>query len=227
MIRVLIVDDEPMVCRHLTTILEAAGDVVVVGTAGDGAEAAEAVVRERPDLVLMDLRMPGVDGLAATARIRAGADPPIVLVLTTFDADGYVIEALRAGAAGFLVKSTPPGELLDLIRVAAQGHTVLSPVAKEGLVAASATARDERKGALDRLAGLTDREREVLAGIGDGLSNARIASRLHLSEATVKGYISRMFEKLGCANRTQAGLLAKAAGLTAAGPAGQAARRPR
>jgi DNA-binding NarL/FixJ family response regulator len=222
-IRVLIVDDEPMVCRHLATILSAAGDIEVVGAAADGAEAAEAAVRERPDLVLMDLRMPGVDGLAATARIRALPDPPVVLVLTTFDADGYVIEALRAGAAGFLVKSTPPGELLDLIRVAAQGHTVLSPTAKEGLVAASATARDERARALDRLRGLTEREREVLAGIGDGLSNAQIAARLFLSETTVKGYVSRMFDKLGCDNRTQAGLLAQAAGLSK----GQAGRRPR
>ncbi|MDY7085992.1 MAG: response regulator transcription factor [Actinomycetota bacterium] len=223
MIRVLIVDDEPMVCRHLATILSAAADIEVVGTAADGAEAAEAAVRERPDLVLMDLRMPGVDGLAATARIRALPDPPVVLILTTFDADGYVIEALRAGAAGYLVKSTPPGDLVGLIRVAAQGHTVLSPVATQGLVTASATARDERVRALDQLGELTEREREVLAAIGDGLSNAQIATRLFLSETTVKGYISRMFDKLGCDNRTQAGLLAKAAGVTG----GQAGRRPR
>jgi DNA-binding NarL/FixJ family response regulator len=212
-LRVVIVDDEPLVCRHLGTILSAAPDVVVVGTAADGAEAVEAVVRERPDLVLMDLRMPGVDGLAATERIRALVDPPVVLVLTTFDADGYVIRALRAGAAGYLVKSTPPGELLDLIRVAARGHAVLSPVARDGLVAASATAHEEREAARARVTDLTDRERDVLTAIGDGLSNAEIAGRLFLSEATVKGYVSHLFDKLGCANRTQAGLLAQSAGL--------------
>ncbi|MCO8270189.1 response regulator transcription factor [Actinoplanes sp. TRM 88003] len=213
-LRVLIVDDEPLVCRHLSAILSAAPDVVVVGTAADGAEAVEAVVRERPDLVLMDLRMPGVDGLAATERIRGLVDPPVVLVLTTFDADGYVIRALRAGAAGYLVKSTPPAELIDLIRVAAQGHTVLSPVARDGLVAASATAHEERAAALARVTDLTDRERDVLTAIGDGLTNAEIARRLHLSETTVKGYVSHLFEKLGCANRTQAGLLAQSAGWT-------------
>ncbi|MCY1139418.1 response regulator transcription factor [Actinoplanes sp. Pm04-4] len=213
-LRVLIVDDEPLVCRHLATILSAAPGIEVVGTASDGAEAAEAVVRQTPDLVLMDLRMPGVDGLAATRRIRALPRPPVVLVLTTFDADGYVIRALQAGAAGYLVKSTPPAELIDLIRVAAQGHTVLSPVAKDGLVAASATAHEEREAALARVAELTDRERDVLTAIGDGLPNAEIARRLFLTEATVKGYVSHLFEKLGCANRTQAGLLAQSAGLT-------------
>ncbi|WP_307834393.1 response regulator transcription factor [Paractinoplanes lichenicola] len=217
MIRVLVVDDEPLVCRHLTAILSAAPDVEVVGTASDGAEAAEMVVLQRPDLVLMDLRMPGVDGLAATERIRGLTSPPVVLVLTTFDADGYVIRALQAGAAGYLVKSTPPGELLDVIRVAAQGHTVLSPVAKDGLVAASATAHEERAAAQARLSELTERERDVLAAIGDGLTNAEVARRLGLSETTVKGYVSHLFDKLGCANRTQAGLLAKAAGLSASG----------
>ncbi|MBU2665004.1 response regulator transcription factor [Actinoplanes bogorensis] len=214
MIRVLITDDEPLVCRHLSAILSVAPDIEIVGTASDGAEAVEAVLREKPDLVLMDLRMPGVDGLAATERIRALPFPPIVLVLTTFDADGYVIRAMRAGAAGFLVKSTPPGELIDLIRVAARGHTVLSPVAKDGLVTASAAAREEREAARARLSALTDRERDVLTAIGDGLSNAEIAQRLFLSETTVKGYVSQLFDKLGCANRTQAGLLAQSAGLT-------------
>jgi DNA-binding NarL/FixJ family response regulator len=213
-VRVLVVDDEPMVCRHLSEMLSAADDLVVVGTAADGAEAVEAAVRHRPDLVLMDLRMPGVDGLAATVRIRALPRPPTVLVLTTFDGDRHVIAALRAGAAGFVVKSTPPGELFDLIRVAARGHTVLSASARDGLLAVSAGAREERERARARLAELTDREREVLTGIGDGLSNAQIADRLFLSETTIKGYVSRTLDKLGCANRTQAGLLAKAAGLT-------------
>lgn len=214
-VRVLIADDEPMVCEHLTTILSASAAIEAVGVALDGAEAVEATVRSRPDVVLMDLRMPGVDGLAATRRIRALPDPPTVLVLTTFDADRYVVAALRLGAAGFLVKSTPPGELVDLILVAARGHTVLSPLAAAGLLAVTAAAADERDRARGRLTSLTEREREVLAGIGDGLANAGIAERLFLSETTVKGYVSQVLEKLGCANRTQAGLLAKAAGLSA------------
>jgi DNA-binding NarL/FixJ family response regulator len=211
-IRVLVVDDEPMVCAHLRTILGAAGDVAVVAEAHDGAAALDAVLRDRPDVVLMDLRMPGVDGITATARIAALPDPPAVVALTTFDADHYVLRALRAGAAGFLVKSTPE-ELTALVRVAADGHTVLSPVATRRLVAAS-TDRDARRDRAQHLIrALTDREAEVLACLGAGLSNAQIAARLYLSEATIKGYVSRMLVKLDCANRTQAGLLAHDAGL--------------
>ena len=214
-LRVLIVDDEPMVCAHLEAILRPVPDIEVVGAAYDGAEAVEAVVRQQPDVVLMDLRMPGVDGLAATARIRALTTPPVVLVLTTFDADGHVLRALRAGATGYLVKSTPPAELPGLIRVAAQGHTVLSPVAARGVLAAGSDAQAVRDRARARLRPLTERETEVLAGLGDGLSNAEIAARLHLSEPTIKGYVSRTLTKLDCANRTQAGLLAHEAGLAA------------
>ena len=213
-LRLLIVDDEPMVCAHLSAILRPVPDIEVVGEAYDGAEAVEAVVRDRPDVVLMDLRMPGVDGLAATARVRALPNPPVVVVLTTFDADGYVVRALRAGAAGFLIKSTPPEELPGLIRVAAQGHAVLSPVATRGLVSVAGRSLADRDRARAQLRELTEREIEVLTGIGDGFSNAEIAARLHLSETTIKGYVSRMLTKLGCANRTQAGLLAQAAGLT-------------
>ncbi len=126
-IRVVVVDDEPMVCAHLRTILGSAADIEVVDEARDGAAGVEAVVRSRPDLVLMDLRMPGVDGITAIERIGTLAQPPVVVVLTTFDADQYVLRALRAGAAGFLVKSTPPDDLIGLVRVAAEGHTVLSP----------------------------------------------------------------------------------------------------
>lgn len=212
-LRVLVVDDEPMVCAHLRSILDTAPDIEVVGTAHDGAEAVEAVVRHRPHVVLMDLRMPGVDGLAATARIRKLPVPPVVVALTTFDADVFVVRALRAGAAGFLVKSTPPEDLINLVRVAADGHTVLSPVATRGLLSASLGAAAAREKARAMLAGLTERELEVLTGVGDGLSNAQIADRLGLSETTVKGYVSRMLVKLDCANRTQAGLLAYEAGL--------------
>jgi DNA-binding NarL/FixJ family response regulator len=215
MIRVIVVDDEPMVCAHLRTILGSAPDIEVVGEAYDGAAGAEAVLRSRPDVVLMDLRMPGVDGLTAIERITRLAEPPAVVVLTTFDADQYVLRALRAGAAGFLVKSTPPEDLIGLVQVAAEGHTVLSPVAAQRLVAASAD-RDSAQDRARRVVGsLTERETEVLAGLGEGLSNAQIAARLYLSEATVKGYVSRMLDKLGCANRTQAGLLAHEAGLPA------------
>ena len=218
MVRVVIVDDEPMVCAHLRTILGSAGDIEVVDEAYDGAAGVEAVVRSRPDIVLMDLRMPGVDGLTAIQRIRQLADPPVVVVLTTFDADQYVLRALRAGAAGFLVKSTPPEDLIGLVRVAADGHTVLSPVAVRRLLAASADSQQARDRARKLTGSLTEREAEVLACLGEGLSNAQIAARLYLSEATIKGYVSRMLVKLECANRTQAGLLAHDAGIVGRQP---------
>ena len=213
MIRVVVVDDEPMVCAHLRTILGSAPDIEVVDEAHDGAAGVEAVLRSRPDVVLMDLRMPGVDGLTAIERIGKLAEPPTIVVLTTFDADQYVLRALRAGAAGFLVKSTPPQDLIGLVRVAAEGHTVLSPIAARRLIAASADKEPARESARRLVAALTEREAEVLACLGAGLSNAQIAGRLYLSEATVKGYVSKMLDKLGCANRTQAGLLAHDAGL--------------
>ncbi|MEY9877783.1 DNA-binding NarL/FixJ family response regulator [Streptacidiphilus sp. MAP12-33] len=211
--RVVVVDDEPMVCGFLRTILGSAKDIEVVAEAHDGAAGVEAVRATRPDVVLMDLRMPGMDGLTAIGHINRLPDPPRVVVLTTFDADQYVLRALRAGATGFLVKSTPPQDLIGLVRVAAEGHTVLSPSAARRLVAASSDASAARERALRQTEGLTDREREVLACLGEGLSNARIGERLHLSEATVKGYVSRLLDKLGCVNRTQAGLLAHDAGL--------------
>ena len=161
----------------------------------------------------MDLRMPGVDGLTAIERIGQLAHPPVVVVLTTFDADQYVLRALRAGAAGFLVKSTPPEDLIGLVRVAAEGHTVLSPAAARRLIAASADSQSARDRAAELVGSLTEREVEVLACLGEGLSNAQIAQRLFLSEATIKGYVSRMLVKLDCANRTQAGLLAHDAGV--------------
>jgi DNA-binding NarL/FixJ family response regulator len=212
-IRVVVVDDEPMVCAHLRTILGSADDIEVVDQAHDGAAGVEAVVRSRPDVVLMDLRMPGVDGLTAIERIGGLDSPPPVVVLTTFDADQYVLRALRAGATGFLVKSTPPEDLIGLVRVAAEGHTVLSPAAARRLVAASTDNHAARDRARKLVGSLTEREVEVLACLGEGLSNAQIASRLFLSEATIKGYVSRMLDKLGCMNRTQAGLIAHDAGI--------------
>jgi DNA-binding NarL/FixJ family response regulator len=214
MVRVVVVDDEPMVCAHLRTILGSAPDIEVVDEAHDGAAGVAAVRRNRPDMVLMDLRMPVLDGIAAIEQIVRLADPPVVVVLTTFDADQYVLRALRAGAAGFLVKSTPPEDLIGLVRVAAEGHTVLSPAAARRLIAASADSQPAAERARKLAGSLTEREVEVLTCLGEGLSNAQIAGRLYLSEATVKGYVSRMLEKLGLDNRTQAGLLAHDAGLT-------------
>ncbi|MFC5672922.1 response regulator [Streptomyces incanus] len=213
MVRVVVVDDESMVCVFLRTILESAQDLEVVDEAHDAAAGIEAVRRSRPDVVLMDLRMPGMDGLTAIERINEFAEPPNIVVLTTFDADEYVLRALRAGATGFLVKSTPPEELIGLVRTAAQGHTVLSPSAARRLIAASTDSLLARDRARDLVASLTEREIQVLAGLGEGLSNAQIAARLFLSEATIKGYVSRMLDKLGCVNRTQAGLLAHDAGI--------------
>lgn len=209
MIRVLVVDDERMVCAHLRTILTSAPDLTVVGEAYDGADGVEATVRLRPDVVLMDLRMPGVDGMRAIERIGQLPTPPRVLALTTFDLDEYVLGALRAGATGFLLKSTPPEDLLDLVRVAAAGHTVLSPAATSRLVAHGGRGRHAR----DLVGSLTDREIEVLESLGAGRSNQEIARELHLSEATVKGYVSRLLVKLRCDNRTQAALVAREAGL--------------
>ncbi|MDG4829446.1 response regulator transcription factor [Solwaraspora sp. WMMD1047] len=212
-IRVLLVDDERIVCAHLRTILGAAPDLAVVGEAYDGADAVDAVIRLRPDVVLIDLRMPEVDGLTAIERIAGFDSPPRMIALTTFDVDAYVVRALAAGAAGFLLKSTPPEDLLDLVRVAAAGHTVLSPAAAGRLVEAAGGPAESRRRARDLVATLTGRETEVLALLGAGRSNQQIARRLRLSEATVKGYVSRLLVKLGCDNRTQAGLLAHQAGL--------------
>lgn len=205
--RVAVVDDEPMVCRFLRTILGSAPDIEVVD---------EAVRRSRPDVILMDLCMPGMDGLTAIEHINALADPPNIVVLTTFDADQYVLRALRAGATGFLVKSTPPEELIGLVRAAAQGHTVLSLSAARRLIAASTDSLSARDRAREPVASLTEREVQVLAGLGEGLSNAQIAARLYLSEATIKGCVSRMLDKLGCVIRTQAGLLAHDTGIAEA-----------
>jgi DNA-binding NarL/FixJ family response regulator len=213
MVRVVVVDDEPMVCAHLRTILGSAPDIEVVDEAHDGAAGVAVVTRSRPDVVLMDLRMPVLDGIAAIEQIVKLGNPPVVVVLTTFDADQYVLRALRAGAAGFLVKSTPPEDLIGLVRVAAEGHTVLSPAAARRLIAASADGQPARERARKLVGSLTEREVEVLTCLGEGLSNAQIAVRLFLSEATVKGYVSRMLDKLGLENRTQAGLLAHDAGL--------------
>jgi DNA-binding NarL/FixJ family response regulator len=213
-IRVLAVDDEPMVCAHLRTILGSSGDIEVVAEARDGEAALQEISEIHPDVVLLDLRMPGMDGLTALEHIAARPDPPVVVVLTTFDADEHVLRALHSGAAGFLVKSTSPENLIQVVRVAAEGHMVLSPSAARRLIAASTTQHSARDRARQQMSGLSEREAEVLKLVGSGLSNAQIAAQLYLSEATIKGYVSRLLVKLDCTNRTQAGLLAHEAGLT-------------
>ena len=214
-IRVLLVDDEELVRFGLRTVLEASGDFEVVGEAGDGAAAVRAAHELRPDVVLMDIRMPVKDGLAATREILALPHPPQVAVLTTFHADEYVYAALAAGAAGFLLKDTPPREIAAAVRADADGTATLSPKVTAALIESyvDKKAAPRKAQALRRIGHLSDREREVLALLGTGDSNADLARRLFVSEASVKTYVSRLLTKLDLANRTQAAILAHEAGL--------------
>ncbi|GAA3788265.1 response regulator transcription factor [Sphaerisporangium flaviroseum] len=208
MIRVLLVDDEELVRSGLRLILEAAGDIVIAGEARDGAEAVSAVRRLRPEVVLMDVRMPGVDGLTAAARLLAQPDPPKLVMLTTFDLDEYVHEALRLGAVGFLLKDSPPRELAAAVRTVAGGHAMLSPSVTKRLLASYVDRTPSRADAARRqLAGLTGREEEVIRAVARGLSNADIGRELRLTEGTVKSHVSRLLAKLGLANRVQAAIL--------------------
>jgi DNA-binding NarL/FixJ family response regulator len=214
MIRVLIADDEALVRSGLRMIIETTDDLRVAAEAADGHEAVAQAVANRPDIVLMDIRMPGADGLAATRELMARDDAPRVIVLTTFHLDEYVHEALRAGAAGFLLKDTPPRDLIQAIRVVAAGDAMLSPAVTRRLMNDFAGSGGSRRHeARSRLAMLTERERQVLLFVGEGLSNAEIGRRLHMSEATVKTHVSRLLDKLGAANRVQVAILAHDAGL--------------
>jgi DNA-binding NarL/FixJ family response regulator len=214
-IRVLLVDDEALLRAGLRMILESADDLTVVGEADDGAAAVAAVGRARPDVVLMDIRMPQLDGLSATAAVRAAPDPPEVIVLTTFDADDYVFRALEAGAAGFLLKDTPPQDLVRGVRLVAGGDAMLSPGITRRLISrlTGDPRVERRREARARIDGLTGREREVLVEIGNGHANAEIAARLHMSEATVKSHITHLFEKLAVTNRVQVAILAFRSGV--------------
>lgn len=214
-IRLLIVDDDPLVRAGLSMMLAGLDDLRVVGEAADGAEVPAAVAAHVPDIVLMDIRMPRVDGLAATELLRRRPDAPDVVVLTTFDADEQVLRALRAGASGFLLKDTPPAELVRALRRVAAGEPMLSPSITRRLIdqVTAGTSGTRAVRAQQLLGRLTEREREVAAAIGQGLSNAEIGALLHMSVATVKAYVSRLLTKLELNNRVQIALLAHDTGL--------------
>ena len=208
-IRVLLVDDDPLVRAGLRMILSSSAEIEVVGEAGDGADAVTAVQAHRPDVVLMDIRMPGMDGIAATTALRRLAAPPHVVVLTTFQADEHVMSALRAGADGFLLKDTPPADIVQAVRRVAAGEAMLSPSVTRTLLTHLGTdeALDRRRRATERLTSLTDREREVATAVASGASNADIAATLFMSEATVKAHVSRLLTKLDVANRVHIAIL--------------------
>jgi DNA-binding NarL/FixJ family response regulator len=214
-LRVLLVDDDPLVRTGLAMILGSTQDIVVVGEAGDGDEAVGQVRALAPDVVLMDIRMRRMDGIAATAAVTALPDPPKVLVLTTYDLDEYVFDALAAGAGGFLLKEGSPQEIVEAVRVVAKGDMLLSPGTTRKLVGhfVAARANPRRVRARARLADLSDREREVVTAVAQGKSNADIAGELFLSEATVKTHITRTFAKLDVTNRVQLTIFAYEAGM--------------
>jgi DNA-binding NarL/FixJ family response regulator len=217
-IRVLLVDDDPLVRSGLRLLLTGADGIEVSGEAEDGGGVLAAVDRHRPDVVLMDIRMPGVDGIAATRLLRAQPRPPAVLVLTTFDADELVLRALRAGAAGFLLKDTPPAEIVRAIELVAEGDGMLSPRVTRrliALVAGDGGAVARREAARERLDTLSGREREVALAVGQGRPNAEIAGELHMSVPTVKAHVSRLLDKLEVENRVQIALLVQDAEVTA------------
>jgi DNA-binding NarL/FixJ family response regulator len=212
-IRVLLVDDDALVRAGLSMMLDGAGGLVIVGEAGDGDQVPDAVARHRPDVVLMDLRMPRVDGITATRRLRAVTGPPEVIVLTTFDADENVLGALRAGASGFLLKDSPPAQIAEAIRRVAAGDPILSPAVTRRLMRRAAAQEDAREQASRRLAALSARELEVVGAIGAGQTNAEIAAALLMSVPTVKAHVTHILTKADLGNRTQIALLAHDAGL--------------
>ncbi|MEN3310602.1 MAG: hypothetical protein V7603_6804 [Micromonosporaceae bacterium] len=217
-ISVVLVDDQALVRTGFRMILDETDDIVVVGEAAEGGTAVQVVARTRPDVVLMDVRMPGMDGIEATRRIRGSTvDCPRVIILTTFDLDEYVFAGLQAGASGFLIKDTLADDLLSAVRVVASGEAVASPSVTRRLIqhfVGTAPARTRHEG---RLAALTAREREVLTLVSRGLSNMEIAGQLHLSEGTVKTHIGRIFAKLDLRDRVQAVILGYEAGLVPSG----------
>ena len=218
MIRVLIADDQVLLRGSLRLLVDSAPDLTAIGEAGTGAEAVEAAAREKPDVVLMDIRMPGLDGIEATRQITAtpGTAGTRILVLTTFDLDEYVFAALRSGASGFLLKDTPPGALLDAIRVVAAGDALLSPSITRQLIGEFARQPEPRRRPVGEITG---KEAEVLTLIGLGLSNTEICERLYVSMSTTKTHVGRLLTKLGARDRAQLVIAAYEAGLVRpAGP---------
>ncbi|HEY3466311.1 MAG TPA: response regulator transcription factor [Amycolatopsis sp.] len=214
-VRVLLVDDDPLVRTGLSMILGSTTDISVVGEAGDGDEAVRQVARHAPDVVIMDIRMRRMNGLAATAAVLAQPRPPKVLILTTFDLDEYVFEALAAGASGFLLKEGSPQEIIEGVRVVANGDAMLSPRTTKQLIGqfVAARANPRRARAQGKLELLSGREREIVTAVARGKPNADIAAELFLSEATVKTHITRTFAKLDVSNRVQLTIFAYEAGL--------------
>ena len=215
MIKVLLADDEDLVRSGLRTILSSSGDIEVVAECDDGLYVADLARQHRPHVVLLDIRMRSADGIVALRRLRSLPEPPVVAMLTTFDVDEYVQEALRIGASGFLLKDTEPAQLIKAVRDLARGGAVLDPKVAARVVSAVANGERAAEPARRLLASLSDREREVVGLIGQGMSNAEIGSALHLSEATVKGYVSAVLGKIGAVNRVQAALVAYRGGLIA------------
>ena len=212
-IRVLLVDDDALVRAGLTMMLDGANGIEVVGEAADGDQVPAAVDAHAPDVVLMDLRMPRTDGITATRRLRARPRAPEVIVLTTFDADENVLGGLRAGASGFLLKDSPPDQIVEAIHRVAAGDPILSPAITRRLMDRAVATSGTRERARAALADLTPREHEVVVGIARGETNAEISARLFMSVATVKAHITHILTKLGLANRTQIALLAHDADL--------------
>ena len=214
MVRVVLIDDDPLVRAGLKLLLGGREEVDIVGEGSDGSEAAALVAEHRPDVLLMDIRMPGKDGLTATEELMAHKDAPRVVILTTFDSDDSVLRALAAGAAGFLLKDTPPDRMLEAIKQVAAGEHTLSPSVVSQVIAAATRHRGDprREDARADLAVLNAREKDVAIAIGRGLTNAEISARHYLSLATVKGVVTQIFDKLGLTNRVQVAIKVHDAG---------------
>jgi len=210
-IRVALVDDDALIREGLRMIINQAADLEVVATAGNGADALRVAAEHRPDVILMDVRMPVLDGIEATRQITEQEDAPRVIILTTFELDEYVFEALRAGASGFLLKRTEPEQLVSAIRVVAGGEALLSPSVTRRLI--EEFTKRPQSGSGERLAMLTEREREVLLLIARGLSNQELAEQLFIADNTVKTHVKRIFTKLGARDRAQAIVIAYESGL--------------